>query len=53
MIVIIESIITTEYSLTVSVQELHTRLVGDAVLGIYSGNTDELIRKIHIGIWYN
>ena len=38
MIVIIKSIITLEYSLTVLVQELHTRLVGDAVLDIYNGD---------------
>ena len=29
--------------MTVSFDELHIRIVGDAVLGIYSGNTIELI----------
>ena len=41
------------YSLTVLVQRLHIRIVEDAVLGIHNGNTDKLIGKIHIGIWYN
>ena len=39
MIIIIESIIAaSEYSLTVLVQELHIRLVGDAVLCICGDN---------------
>ena len=51
-IVIKDIIAASEYSLIVSVQEIHIRKIGDAVLDIDDGNNDKMIENSYSN-WCN